>query len=258
MADVKLDDVPPGEPISVSATLLMTYRRCPQQALGRVRGVYQPPSRASFKGLLAHRVFARHLTEGPIARDDLALVCRQETGSHLNLQLSDVGLRPSEFQKVVAEIGDLYDRFTEVDVVGFEQAEVPFEVETAGDVTLKGRIDALFRTDDGLRISDWKTGADLDDADAQLAFYAMAWERHSGSPPHIAEAVSLATGERRTVEPSPESVAVIEEEVAAMVAAIRAAASSGGDLERIAGPYCRWCPLLDDCEDGRSALELLD
>ncbi len=255
---MRIDDIPPGEPITVSATLLMTYRKCPQQALGRVKGIYQPPSRASFKGLLAHRVFARHLTHGPIEKDDLGRVCREETGTHLNLQLADTKLRPSEFRKVVAEIGDLYDRFTEINVDGFEEAEVPFEIETPGDVTIKGRVDAVFRTDEGLRISDWKTGMDLDDADAQLRFYAMAWDRHSGSPPGVVEAVSLATGERRSVEPDEAGTEAVESEIAAMVAALRGALASGDDLPRTAGPYCRWCPLNSDCEEGQAALSLLD
>ncbi|MFO7699912.1 MAG: hypothetical protein R6W79_04835, partial [Acidimicrobiia bacterium] len=68
------DRVPEGERLIVSATLFVTYRRCPQQALARVRGVYAAPTRASFKGALVHRLIARHLSSGPIDDGELALV----------------------------------------------------------------------------------------------------------------------------------------------------------------------------------------
>jgi hypothetical protein len=43
-----------------------------------------------------------------------------------------------------------------------------------------------------------------------------------------------------------------------MVDAIRASWASGGDLERTGGPWCRYCPLLEDCPEGKTTTELLD
>ena len=63
---IQFPEVPPGEPLVVSATLYVTYTKCPDQALGRLRGLYPPESPASFKGGLAHRIFARHLRSGEI------------------------------------------------------------------------------------------------------------------------------------------------------------------------------------------------
>ena len=45
--------VRPGDDIVVSATTFVSYERCPEQALGRLRGVYGPESRRSFTGGLA-------------------------------------------------------------------------------------------------------------------------------------------------------------------------------------------------------------
>jgi hypothetical protein len=44
---------------------------------------------------------------------------------------------------------------------------------------------------------------------------------------------------------------------AAAASALRTALAADGHLERAAGPWCRWCPLLDECEEGRAATALL-
>jgi hypothetical protein len=43
-----------------------------------------------------------------------------------------------------------------------------------------------------------------------------------------------------------------------MVDVLRTAFGSGNDLERRAGPHCRWCPLLDQCTEGAAAVAVLD
>ena len=78
---IQFPETASGEPLAVSATLFVTYRACPQQALGRLRGAYPADSVASFKGSLAHRVFARHLVSGPILDGDLPRICREEIGA---------------------------------------------------------------------------------------------------------------------------------------------------------------------------------
>lgn len=253
------DKVPDDDRLAVSATLYVTFRRCPQQALARLRGIYPAPSRASFKGALAHRLFARHLAGDPIDPGDLEAVCRQETGANLNGQLAAVGLKPSQFRGVVAEVGELYRRFAALPVDAPAGTEVPIDVEIGDGVALRGRIDAVFDEVGGPRIVDWKTGPTLgDDVDAQLGFYAYAWSREHGVPPATLDAVSVATGERRRATPSEGDLERTERNISAMVDALRRALDDGGDLERTAGPHCRWCPLLTDCAEGSTAVALLD
>ena len=258
---VTLSEVPAGEAFGVSATLFVTYRKCPQQALARLQGVYPAPSVASFKGALAHRLIARHLTHGPIEDGDLPLVCRMETGANLNGQMAAIGIKPSEFRAVVAEVSDVYTRFRSHPLAeeGPVEAEVSFADEVSDGITLKGRIDAVYGSGDSARIVDWKTGAHLgDDVDTQLGFYALAWKYRTGSMPAATEAMSLATGERVSSVPTAAGLEVIERDVAAMVTDLRSAMAAGAELERVAGPYCRWCPLLDDCSEGAAAVTLLD
>ena len=252
----------PGEPLPVSATLFVTYRACPQQALGRLRGSYPEDSVASFKGSLAHRIFARHLTSGPIPDADLPQVCREEIGApdgHLNMKLAALDLsRPSRLAPVLAEVGDLYARFKRFPSDGFRSAEVNLEVNVGGDVTLRGRVDAIFEDQDGrASIVDWKTGSWLEDVEPQLAFYSLVWALEHGVLPIGAEAVSVQTGERTGITPTVDQADRTAREVAAMVDTLRAAFSTGEDLERRAGPHCRWCPLLEGCTEGVAAMEIL-
>ncbi|MCL1593087.1 MAG: PD-(D/E)XK nuclease family protein [Actinomycetia bacterium] len=253
------DDLAPGESITVSATLYTTYRQCPQQALGRLQGFYPPTTRASFKGSLAHRIFARHLESGPIAPDDFEMVCRQEVGANLGGAMSSLHLKPSDFRSLVTEVGDLYQRFDAIPVDGFLEAEALLDHEPASGVRLRGRVDAVFSDpgSDAVRIVDWKTGHDLEGSKPQLDFYAMAWTETHGQQPASLEALSLRTGEKVVVEPSHSDIDRVKGEVVSMIEELRTAMESDTDLPRTAGPYCRWCPLLDDCSEGSVALAIL-
>ncbi len=159
MAVVEFPPVPPGEDIVLSATTYASYRRCPEQAAGRLRGVYGPESRSAFVGGLAHRVFAKHLTQGEIAPGELTAVCREEIGSGMNPKLAALGLKPSQLASVIEEVGSLYDRFKATSREGLVGAEVALESEPADGVILRGAVDAVF--DDaaaGVRLVDWGCG----------------------------------------------------------------------------------------------------
>lgn len=249
--------VAPGEPIVLSASTYVTFVRCPEQAVGRLRGMYPPESRASFLGGLAHRIFARHLTAGPISEEGFTAACREEIGAGMNPKLGALGLVPSQLAQVVEEASGLYRRFRRLGLEGFAGAEVELEAEPAEGVTLRGVVDAVFdEGEGGMRLTDWKTGA-LGDPVTQLDFYALLWALDRGDLPGRVEAVSLASGERLEEVPTRTGVEATAAAAAAAVGSLRAALASEGHLDRTAGPWCRWCPLLDECEEGRAATALL-
>jgi hypothetical protein len=255
---IEFPSVPPGEPLVVSATLFVTYSKCPDQALGRLRGIYPPESTASFKGGLAHRVFSRHLTSGAIGSSDFESVCRQEIGSGMNPKLGALGLKPSQLSSIIREVGDLYDRFKALSSEGFRSSEVYVEVVPATDVKLRGSIDAVFDDEDGVRLIDWKTGG-LYQVEQQLGFYAMLWAMDRGELPSRVEAVSIGSGERITAVPDLSGVQSTAAEVATMVGEVRRAFAVGGNqLERIGGPWCRFCAQLDSCSEGAAAVRVAD
>ncbi|MEY4454530.1 MAG: hypothetical protein RIQ45_53, partial [Actinomycetota bacterium] len=59
--------------------------------------------------------------------------------------------------------------------------EVPFETVLAG-VLIRGRIDAVYKTENGFEVVDWKTGSTKlgDSAAIQLAMYRLAWAKIAG------------------------------------------------------------------------------
>ncbi len=61
------------------------------------------------------------------------------------------------------------------------QLEVPFETVLAG-VLIRGRIDAVYRTESGFEVVDWKTGSKKlgESAAIQLAMYRLAWAKIAG------------------------------------------------------------------------------
>jgi hypothetical protein len=42
-----------------------------------------------------------------------------------------------------------------------------------------------------------------------------------------------------------------------MVTTVRAGWEAGTELARVGGPWCRYCPLLDDCSEGRAATAVM-
>ena len=64
------------------------------------------------------------------------------------------------------------------------KVEVPFETVIAGTL-VRGRIDAIYKTEQGFEVVDWKTGSTVLDEDSaiQLAIYRLAWAKLQGVDP---------------------------------------------------------------------------
>lgn len=255
---VSIPDVIPGDPIRVSATTYTAWKRCPESANVRLQGMYGPDSRPAFLGSLAHRIFSRHLTAGPISNEEFAQACKEEIGgSGLNNKLAGLEMKPSVLAGVIEEIRGLYERFTKMPGEGFEGSEVELGHETDDLVELVGTIDAVYREDlGGHRLVDWKTG-ELGQPEDQLLFYALLWALRKDELPAYVEAVSVRTGERFRTVPSTEDVAETAAQVAKLANEIRQAWHGDTALERSGGPWCRYCPVLEDCAEGKSAEAML-
>ena len=253
---IQFPAVPDGDDLRISASSFVAFRQCSELASARFAGEYGPDTMASFRGGLAHRVFARHLTEGPISEGEFEDVCRREIGSSaLNHKLAGLALKPSDLGRTIEEVASLYRRFVKFPTEGFAGAEVTVEAEPALGVALFGSIDAVFAADGATRLVDWKTGG-MADADVQLAFYALVWALDRGSLPAAVEAVSVATGERVSEAPTRTEVTTTAGEVAQMVSVLRRAWATGGSLARTGGPWCKSCPRLSTCAEGKAAVRL--
>lgn len=253
-------EVVPGDPLRISASTFQTWKRCPASAEARFAGLFEPYSRVSFSGSLAHLIFKRHLEDGPIADEEFSTICRQEIGKSesLNYKLAEAGLgRMSALSPLFEEVRDLYHRFVRLPLTGFAGSEVELDHEVASsNLTLLGKIDAVF-DDGGWRLVDWKSG-DLGEPEAQLGFYAMLWALAKGDMPAAIEAYSVRSGEVYRAEPSWEGVEATAGEVAMMISEMRVSWAAGEAARKTPGPWCRWCPLRDDCPEGQAVAALLD
>lgn len=247
-----------GEPLTISASSFVAYQQCPAMAAARFRGVYGPDSAAAFRGGLAHAVFARHLTQGPIADEAFDVTCKQLIGSSsLNHKVAALRLKPSQVTSAIEETQELYGRFKKLPETGFLGAEQLIEVTAPDDVRLVGRIDAIFGVDEDVRLIDWKTG-NLGDPDAQLRFYSLLWVLDRQRLASSVEAYSVRTGETHQSVPTIDEVRSTLAEVVAMIEALRSGWESEMQFAVTAGPWCRYCPLLSTCDEGRAAVEIID
>ncbi len=255
---VSLPDVVPGDAIRLSASTYVAWKKCPENANARLQGIYGPDSRPAFLGSLAHRIFARHLSGGPINDEEFVQACREEIGaSNLNHKLGGLALKPSTLAGIIEEVRDLYQRFTKLPGEGFEGTEVPIGFENESGVELVGTIDAVYREDlGGHRLVDWKTG-EVGDAEDQLMFYSLLWALEEDEIPAYVEAVSVKTGERYRTVPSTADVERVAGEVGRLVDEVRTAWNDGSDLGRRGGPWCKFCPILEECPEGKSTEALL-
>ena len=256
MRIITFPPVAPGEPLSISASLFVTYLRCAGQALAMTQGLYGPESRSSFSGMLAHRIFARHLNDGPIAAAGFDEACRQEIGQSMNAKLAALQLRPSELRGVIAEVGALYERFQAISVERCRSVETEISYPLNEEVTLRGRIDAVFDDPRGVRLVDWKTGS-LGTVENQLDFYALLWSLEYSELPVAVEAASVASGERYEHHPSLASVTTTADQVAEMIVTLRAGFDDAAAVTRTGGPGCRFCALQQECVEGLAALRVL-
>jgi hypothetical protein len=255
---VSIPHVVPGDEVRVSASTYVTWKKCPESANAKLQGHYGPDTRQAFAGSLAHRLFSRHLTSGPIASADFVQACKEEIGgSNLNHKLGGLSLKPSELAGVIEEVRALYERFIKLPGEGFDGSEVTLDHETEDGVRLVGTIDAVYREDlGGHRLVDWKTG-ELGDAEDQLLFYSLLWALDHSELPACAEAVSVRTGERYHTVPSTGDVSRVAEEIGRLATEIRGAWHEGVELERNGGPWCTYCPVLSGCPEGQATEALL-
>jgi hypothetical protein len=255
---VSIPHVIPGDEIRVSASTYVAWKKCPDSANARLQGVYGPDSRPAFLGSLAHRIFSRHLTTGPIASDEFVQACREEIGgSNLNHKLGGLELKPSILAGIIEEVRGLYERFVRLPGEGFEGSEVTMGHETDDGVKLVGTIDAVYREDlGGHRLVDWKTG-EIGDSEDQLLFYSLLWALDHDEVPAFVEAVSVKTGERYRTVPSADDVRRVSAEIGELVNQVRRAWAAGTTLARHGGPWCRFCPILGECPEGQATEALL-
>lgn len=119
----------------------------------------------------------------------------------------------------------IYERFTQ-DELPIE-TELPFTLELADlPLTIRGRIDAVYQTDKGVEIRDFKTGTSVTTAaqaksratnSQQLTLYALAWLQLRGEMPAQLTLDFVETGQRQSVKKQLKSLDTLTQKLADMI-----------------------------------------
>ncbi len=153
-------------PVRMSPSSIIAMKKNPTDF---ARSIRRPMPRArdeySSRGTAFHLWIEHHLKGGTIFSDD---------------EFQD--LAPIEDDRTLEELKTkwLASEWASLEV---HKVEVPFETVIAG-VLVRGRIDAVYKTESGYEVVDWKTGSRVLDEDSaiQLAIYRIAWAKLADVP----------------------------------------------------------------------------
>lgn len=175
-------------PAHISASTLVELQADPQAVVQRIRRpVPRKPGLSARKGTAFHAWVEEHF------------------GRAGQLDLGEFPGAADDFIEETYQLADLKQNFEASEWANREpvQIEVPIETRVA-DIVVRGRIDAVFRTDDGnWEVVDWKTGRlpegkALRDRAVQLALYRLGWARLQGVPVAQVSAAFYYVAQNRT------------------------------------------------------------
>jgi len=152
---------PPQPPRVLSVTQVLTYARCPRAFYWSVvRPLPSPPKPAARLGTVVHRLLERRVRTLPDLADVETAEVPPPTADPGLVERAQRNFHRTRFARMPPPE-------TEVGVV-----------LRSGPWVLRGRIDALYRTPDGVELVDWKTGPQEQPAGGggvdQLGLYALA------------------------------------------------------------------------------------
>ena len=173
-------------PVRMSPSSIIAMKRDPE---GFAKNIRRPMPRArdeySSRGTAFHLWVERHLAGYSIFDDE-------------DFDL----LQPIEEDRTLEELKKAW-LASEYGDKSAHRVEVPFETVIAGTL-VRGRIDAIYKTEAGFEVVDWKTGSKVLDEDSaiQLAIYRIAWAQLASIPvEHVSAAfhyVPTGVTDRRT------------------------------------------------------------
>jgi DNA helicase-2/ATP-dependent DNA helicase PcrA len=166
VSESRTDSTLVPRPMRMSPSSIIAMKRDPEAfALNIRRPMPRARDEYSSRGTAFHLWVERHLRGNSIFDDE-------------DFDL----LQPIEEDRTLEELKSawLSSEWADRDA---HKVEVPFETVIAGTL-VRGRIDAIYKTEQGFEVVDWKTGSkELDEDSAiQLAIYRLAWAKLADIP----------------------------------------------------------------------------
>lgn len=254
----------PAPPPRLSPSGASTFEQCPRRWRFRyVDRLPDPPGVPALAGSFAHRVLELLLQLEPAERTrDRARELAREVWPEVETDLDFVSLQLDETQsrefrwkgwQAIEGLWAIEDP-AQVKVRATEQ-----DLETTlGEVPFRGIVDRIDEEQDGLVVTDYKSGRAprprwARSRLAQVLLYAAAVRESTGEQPVRARLLYLG---QKIID-----VQVTDAELSAAVETLQATWSGIGDacaadeFEPRTGPLCGWCPFVDRCEAGRAEVE---
>jgi ATP-dependent exoDNAse (exonuclease V) beta subunit len=183
----------------------------------------------------------------------------------LALQTADeMALSSGQTEALTAELGGMVDQFrshelwSQIASAATTHRELDF-VFSAGPAQLRGQIDLLFADADGAwRIVDYKSdrlgpsptaedvAAHSTHHELQMLIYALAAEKHLGSPPAEATLYYLRPGLTHTIPITPDSLHQAQDRLASLTESLIASRRSA-QFAADTGAACGYCPYRTLC-----------
>ncbi len=251
-------------PSHLSPTSASMFRQCPQRWKFRyVDKLPDPPGEAALAGTFAHRVLEELLKLDADERTlesarALAAQVWTETSSDKDfaaLDLDDDGIRNFKWTawRAIEGLWDLEDPKT-IDLVATE-TEVSIEI---GGVPFFGYIDRVEEGEDGLVVSDYKSGRAPGRRFSagrleQVLLYAAALAEINGTLPARARLMYLGQRIDETTVTA-EGIADVTRRLAETWEELLDR-SATGDFPPQPGPLCGWCAYVRHCPEGLAEVE---
>ena len=259
-AEERLMDIPERYvPKYLSPSSASSYRECARRWKFRyVDRLPDPPGEAAVTGTFAHMVLEKLMQEPVEGRTvDRAKELARELWPNMenhrdyrSLALDDEASRNFRWNgwRAIEGLWDLEDP-RQVKIAATEQ---DVRVEING-VPFRGIIDRVDETDEGLVVTDYKSGKAPSERFSsnyatQMLLYAAALTELEGRKP--AKAQLLYLGQKVVeVEITDENLAEAVEELRATWLAIMESCITQ-EFEASTGPLCGWCPFVAECPEG--------
>ena len=233
---------PIADRINLSASAIDTYENCPLKfRLGQIDGIPQTAKKPELVfGNIIHTVLQRfHESDKELSKERILRLLDKEwkKGEF------DYAVREEKFKEQGQDILERYQRLISIDPPNVLRIEEQFAFEI-GPITIRGAIDRIDDTKEGLAILDYKTSKTPSSAKSslQLAVYSMYLEqlddKQIGGLPASASLYFLREKDKpiRSHSFTTDQIGEAKEKIIQVAAGIRKK-----EFDAKTGKHCDWC-----------------